>query len=214
MAPDYYWYYAHEGTGITDADDGRQYESKLYALLQGIDAEKGAHLRYEAHADYMDSTSVFDVHAKDGVFFSDRVTKVKGAEGRKGTFFKDGTTYVLNPDKKTGSVATTIGGSIISGNVLMLDELYQLIYTMARRGDWLEEERELDGVKYAAEVFPETAYKPETVFFYDKDGALVHVLEGAPLLAKDMGETLYTVRAIDDKVDAALLDISAYTITK
>ncbi len=211
MGDNYYWYLAHEGTGISDPEAGRQFDSMLYAVCSGIDGKSGAHLSYECHSDYMDSTSIYDVHSKDGLFYSGKTVKVSGNEGRTATFFKDGTVYLLYPDEMKGSVATTASAGV-SGNMMLLDDLYQTVYTMAQRGDYTVGTRDVDGVTYKVEVFPETDYKAETVFYFDDAGKLVHVLEGAPKLAPDLGESFYTVKAIDTAVNDSLFDISGYTI--
>lgn len=214
MGENYYFYYAHEGTGIAGEEAGRQTESMLYALRADIDAEAGAHLNYEYHSDYMDSTSAFDVHAKAGVYYSERVTRAAGYEQRSAAFYKDGDTYVLYPDKLQGSIATSVTTDIITKNVLMLDSLYQLIYTMSLRGDYTVETRELEGEEYTVEVFPATEYKAEAAFYFNEEGELLHVLTGAPKLSPELGETFYTIHAIDTEADETLFDISAYKITK
>ena len=212
MGQDYYWYLAHEGTGIADADAARRYESMLYALCESIDGSAGAHLSYECHTDYMDSTSVFDVHARDGIFYSGRITKAGGYERQSATFFKDGAVYMLYPKELKGSIATETSSSIITGNPLLLDDLYQLVYTMAQRGDYTVEKRELEGESFTVEVFPATAYKPEAAFYFTEEGDLAYILEGASPLTPDMGETAYTIRAIDTETDDTLFDISGYKI--
>ena len=213
MGDNYYWYLAHEATGIT-ADSSKSKDSLIYAVCEKIDANAGAHLSYEYHSDYMDSTSVFDVHAKDGILYSAKTVKVSGAEGLTVTFFKDGTAYVLDPDDMTGMVATTTSSGIAQDNVLLLDDLYQEIYMMSKRGNYETETREVDGTEYQVEVFPATDYSPETAFYFDADGTLVHVLRGAPVSMPDLGERFYTIHSIDTDVDESLFDISGYEITE
>ena len=162
----------------------------------------------------MDSTSILDVQAKDGQYYSLRTTKAGGYEQLSATLYKDGKSYVLYPDEKRGNVALAYSSSLLTDNILLMDELFKDIYTCAFRKDFTEETRELEGVRYTAEVFPAQDYSAETVFFYDDAGKLVHVLKGAPVIMPDLGETFYTVRAIDGKVDEALFDISGYTITE
>ena len=77
-----------------------------------------------------------------------------------------------------------------------------------------EAERELDGVKYLVEFFPAEEYTEEAAFFFDEEGQLVHILVGAPQAAPSMGETFYTIQVPDDKVDEALFELKAYTVSK
>lgn len=212
MAEDYYWLFAHEATGVVDEEAARMAASKVHALYERIDGNSGAHLNYEFHTDYLDATSIRDVHARNGIYYSARTVETGGVSVPSASGFQDGTAYVLYPDKKTGTVATTTGSSLISGNVLLLDELYQEIYAMAQRGDYTVETREVDGVSYTCEVFPESSYEAETVFCYDEAGTLVHVLKAPSPMFPDLGETVYTIHAIDASVDDALLDFSGYTI--
>jgi hypothetical protein len=194
--------------------DGAAPDSRLYKLYKEIDANAGSHLSYEFHSDYLDSTSVFDVHARDGKYFSKRVTKAKGLEQMNATCFLDGTAYVLYPDELRGNVATTTSSGIIKNNVLMMDDLYKAVYARAQRTDFSVETRELDGKTFTVEVFPATAYKEEAAFYFDEAGQLIHVTEAAPKLAPEMGETFYTVHKIDTAVDDSLFDLCAYTISQ
>ena len=210
-----YLYLAREGV---DLKDFRPWDhstgSRTAAIYKGVDAKKGAHLDYEFHADYMDSTSILDVHAKDGMYYSGRVTKAGGYEQPSATLYRDGKAYNLYPDEKRGTVALSYSSSLLTENILLMDELFKEIYECAFRKDFTEEKRELEGVQYTAEVFPAQDYSAEAVFFYDDAGRLVHVLVGPPVYMPDFGETFYTVRSIDDKVDETLFDLSGYTITE
>ena len=208
MGENYYWYFMHESVNPNAGKPA----SMLSKLFDEIDPMAGAHLSYEYHADYLDSTSIFDVHAKDGAYFSLRTTIVSGHEGVKAECFLDGTVYVLYPDENRGSVATTVSLSMLNNNVLMLDDCYKAMHSRILRKDYTVEERELDGKKYTAEVFPTSGNSPEAVFYYDETGKLTHILEGAPVIMPDMGETFYTIHSFDDAVDSSLFDLSGYTI--
>ena len=207
----YTGYFGQEGA---DTDWYLAPDSRLFKLYDGIDAIAGAHLSYTLHTEYLDSTSIYDVHTKDGVYYSGRTTQVSGYEDRTATFFKDGTAYVLSPDDMTATVATSTGSSLIANNVLLMDSLYSLISGRAKSMDFTVETRELNGVQYSADVYPATEYKAETAFLFDDDGNLVGCIEGPPVLqtAAEIGESVYTVAAIDGAVDAALLDISTYQV--
>ena len=207
----YTGYFGQEGA---DVDYYLAPDTRLFALYDSIDANAGAHLNYTLHTDYLDSTSVYDVHTKDGVYYSGRTTQVSGYEDRTANFFKDGTAYVLDPDSMTATVATTTGSAALANNVLLMDSLYSLISGRAKSMDFTVETRELDGVTYSADVYPESGYRAEAAFLFDDDGRLVGCIEGPPVVqtAVEIGESVYTVGSIDTAVDPALLDISAYQI--
>lgn len=179
-------------------------DTKTAAFYNGIDSTAGAHLNYELHLNSMDSDQVYDVHAKDGVYYSDRTTKVSGVEDETITVFKEGKAYNLDPKDKTGVVATQTDSSIVTANPLLMDSLYSLLWSMAQNSEFTEEERELDGKTYTAEIFAEDGINPETVLYFDGDGKLVCVEAG--------GDMTYTVHAVDEKADESLFDISAYEI--
>ncbi|MBO6149690.1 MAG: hypothetical protein J6O43_00805 [Clostridium sp.] len=179
-------------------------DTKTAAFYNGIDSTAGAHLNYELHLDSMDSDQVFDVHAKDGVYYSDCTTKVSGVENEKITFFQDGKAYNLDPKDKTGVVATQTDSEIVTSNPLLMDSLYSLLWSMAQNSEAAAEERELDGKTYDAEVFAADGINPETVLYFDEAGSLVCVKAG--------DDMTYTIHSIDENADDSLFDISAYEI--
>ena len=191
-------------------------DSRLYALWSDLDTAAGVHLNYDRHVDYMDSDQSFDVHGKDGVYYSHRTTYVSGYENTVVTFFRDGTAYNLYPKDMTGVIATTTTSSYIAENIMSMDNLYSDIRQYAQKTDYTEETRELDGVSYTAEVFPATEYTPEAAFYFNDDGELAYYIAGAPVVesAIDIGESVYTIHTIDDAVDEALFDISGYDIAE
>ena len=205
----YVYYYGQAGA---DQDAVLRPDTKLFALYDSIDAKAGAHLQYSVHTDYMDSTSRFDVHVRDGVYYSSRTTEVSGYEDTKVTFFRDGTAYLLDPAQMTLSVATTTASSLVRDNVLMMDQLYSAIFSHARGTDFTEETRELDGVTCQVYVYPATDYQAEASFWFDEEGNLVRYEEGAPVIETtiELGESVYTVGGIDTAVDESLFDISGY----
>ena len=189
-------------------------DSMLYALWDGLDTKKGVHLEYDMHTDYLDADQSYDVHGKDGVYYSRRTTQVSGFENTMVTFFRDGTAYNLYPKDMTGIIATTTSSSYIRDNVMLMDHLFSDIHSYAQRKDYTTEKRELDGVSYTVEMFPATDSTAEAAFCFDADGQLAFCFEGAPVIktAVEIGKTVYTVRVIDEAVNAALFDISGYTI--
>ena len=214
MAPGYYMYFARAGVDtagyvVGDHSPG----SMLYDIYKSMDANKGAHLSYDYHSDYMDSLSTFDVHTRNGVYFSLRTTRAGDYEQLNANCFKDGNSYVLYPNEMRGTLATSTSSSIITDNVLMLDDLYSVIYQRVLRTDFTVESRELEGASYTAEIYPGQDYMQEAAFYYDEAGQLVHILVDAPQMAPELGETFYTIYAIDEAVNDALFDISEYTIT-
>lgn len=214
MAPGYYMCFARTGVDTAGyAVRDHSPSSMLYGIYKSMDANKGAHLSYDYHSDYMDSLSTFDVHTRNGVLFSLRKTQSGGYEQLNANCFKDGKSYVLYPNEMRGTLAASTSSGIITENVLMLDDLYGVIYQRALRSDFTVESRELEGVSYTVEVYPGQGYVQEAAFYYDETGQLIHVLVGAPQTAPELGETFYTIYAIDEAVNDALFDISGYTIT-
>ena len=213
MSAGFYLYFAREGMDTADFKISvHAPDTKLYQSFRSIDAEKGSHLSYEYHSDYMDSTSIFDVHAKGDKLFSLRTTKVSGYEQRSATAYVDGTSYMLYPDEMKGSAVMSVPLSMLMDNVLMLDDCYKTIFQSAMRSDCSEETREVDGVSYSVEVFPAQDYTPETAYYFDGDRKLVHILSGAPVMMPDLGETFYTIHGVDTAVDESLFDLSGYAI--
>lgn len=210
-----YYYFARKDADTKDfKTSGHPTGSLLYKAFSAIDQDKGAHLRYSYHSDYLDSSSSFDSHAKGSDIIIMRITKAKGYEQMTASMTKDGTVYQLYPSEKKGSVLIASMPSFSLLSVMQQDELYRAMATRAMRTDYKVEQREVDGVKYQVEVYPAQDYYAEAAFYFDKDGQLVHVLEGAPVSMPSMGETFYTVTAIDDKVNESLFDISTYKIDK
>jgi hypothetical protein len=132
------------------------------------------------------------------------------------TVFRDNTAYNLDPEKKTGVIATTVSSSYFADNIERLDSLYSDIWTYAHEKDCTEETREKDGVTYNVEYFPAGEYTAECAFYFDENGQLVYVEKGAPVIEglQDIGTSTYTIKAIDNEVDEALFDISGYEITE
>ena len=191
-------------------------DSRLYALWESLDTEVGVHMSYDRHTDYMDADQSFEVHGKDGVYYSLRTTNVSGFESATITFFRDGTAYNLDPEDMTGIIATTTTSSYIMANIMSMDSLYSDIQSYAQRTDYTEETREMDGASYTVEVFPATDYTPEAAFYFDDAGQLAYYIAGAPVIesAIEIGESVYTIHTIDDAVDEALFDISGYEISE
>lgn len=191
-------------------------DSRLYKLWSALDAEKGVHLNYELYVESMDALQEYDVHCKDGVFYSSRTTKAMGFEGTVVTICKDGEVLNLYPKDKTGNFVMEMNFQVLKDNPLLMDKLYSLINGRVKELNYTTEEREFDGGKLEAEVYPtDGVYLPEDVFFYDKDGKLVGCINGAPVKdTMEIGDLVYTIKVIDDKVDESLFDISGYTIER
>ena len=189
--------------------------SLLYALWESLDTNAGIHLRYDMHVDYMDADQSYDVHGKDGVYYSRRTTLVSGFENTLVTFFRDGTAYNLDPEDMTGVIATTTDSSYIAENIMLMDSLLSDIHSYAQRKDYTAEAREVDGVSYTVELFPATSTAAEAAFYFRADGQLAFCYKGAPVVETgvEIGETVYTVYAIDGAVNEDLFDISGYTIS-
>ena len=189
-------------------------KTKLDYILDGIDPVAGAHLRYQRRLDALNTVQDYDVYAKDGVYYSARTTKVDGAESTLVTFIKDGKVYNLYPDKKTGNYVTDLPLSVTNDNILLMDDLFSEMRMASVRTDQVEEDREIEGTSFPAEVYPQTEYTSETVFYFAEDGTLAYCYTAAPVIesAAYVGDSLYTVESIDGEVFESLFDISAYTI--
>ena len=189
-------------------------DSLLYALWSGLDPRAGIHLHYEVHRDYMDSTQIYDVHSKDGTYYSERTTLVSGYESTTITFFQDGVAYNLDPADHTGIIATQTTSSVMTENIMGMDSLYSDIRARAEETDYTEETREVEGRSYRVEVYPAESYQGESAFYFDDQGQLAFYLESPSEDASmDLGESFYTIYEISDHVNDSLLDISGYTIT-
>ena len=199
-----------------EAYNNRKPDSRLEAFLDELDVTKGIHLNYELIAEAKDSVQYYDVHAKGTTYYSDRRTVVSGKENEIVTFIGDGGGYNLDPKKKTGTYVTSATATSLAKNVIMMDGLYSDIWTRAGEADFTVETREEGGVSYTAEVYPADAYRPEAEFWFDDDGMLVKYIKGVPVVEvlKDLGETVYVIHAVDDKVDEKLFDISEYKIAE
>ena len=189
-------------------------KTALGLVLGGIDPVAGAHLRYQRRINALDTAQEYDVYAKDGVYYSARTTKTAGAQSTVITFIKDGKVYNLYPDKKTGNYVTDLPLSITNEKIQLMDDLYSEMRMISMRTDHIEEERKIEGASFPAEVYPQTDYDPETVFYFADDGSLAYCYTAAPVVesAAYIGDILYTVESIDGEVDESLFDISSYEI--
>ena len=194
IIPAYFLYFAHKDADTEGFETGgHPTGSKLYAFYRSMNVEKGVRLRYQYHTDYMDTMSVVETHARGENFYELKTQRLMGYEQASATLYRDGIVYLLYPDKMTGSEVMPVSLSLLGGDVLQLDDLCKVIGSCFMRKDFTEEERELDGETWTVEVFPADETTEEAVFFYDRDGKLVHVLVGAPKLMPDLGETFYKI---------------------
>ena len=183
--------------------------SQLYGLFLTLDTDAGVHLRYDVDLEYMNAHQSYDVHSKGGVYYSYRTSRVGSLEGGSVTFFKDGAAYNLDPEKHTGTLVTTTSSSVITENVLRMDRFYAAISANASKTAYQQETREVDGVAYAVEVFPaQNEYESDAAFYFDEAGNLRFYQEINPTL----GESFYTLLALDGAVDEGLFDLSGYAI--
>ena len=207
-----YLYFAREGVDTKDfTTSGHPTDSLLYAFFSKLDSEKGVHLHYQRHVDYMDATTVFDAHAKGESYYALETTSVKGYSSDKATLYKDGTVYLLYPKEKKGSTVMPVSLKLLGGEVLMMDDLYKALTPRCTRTDFTVEERKLDGKTFTVELYPARDYTEQAAFYFDRDGQLVHVLVGTkdtPLV----GESFFTVDPPDGKVDEKLFTTDGYTL--
>lgn len=189
-------------------------KNKLGAVLKDIDPVAGAHLHYQLRLDALNAVQEYDVQSKEGRYYSSRTTKVGDFESTMITCITDGKVYNLYPEEMTGTYIMDLPLSISDKDLLLMDSLYSEMRMAAPRTDFTEEEREVEGTAYPAEVFPQTDSAPETVFYFADDGTLAYCFKGTPLVeaAEYIGESFYTIEIIDTAIDESLFDISAYTL--
>ena len=191
-------------------------DTRLGALVAGMDIEKGIHLHYEMKVESMGAVQELDVYAKGTKYYSLRKTTVSGTESKMVVLYLDGKAYNLYPDEKTGSFVTETDPSLIGNNVLLMDSLYSSMFNNATMTEFTQEQREIDGVSYSADIYAPTDYYPEAVYCFTEDGQLARLIQGAPVIESlaEMGGTTYNIYAIDDQVDESLFDLSGYNIAE
>ena len=208
----YTFYYGREGA---DTEAYLAPGSRLFVLYNSIDAQAGAHLSYRLHTDFMDANSIYDVHAKDGAYYSAATVQASGYESTTATFYKDGTVYSLNLGSMTGMSVMSVPSSLLANNPLTMDTLYAAIQRRAVRSDFTTETRDVDGVSYTVDIYPAGSYEAEGAIYFDDAGNLVRYVEGPPVIETgiDIGESVYTIDSIDTAVNESLFDISGYQIS-
>jgi len=187
-------------------------DSKLFALYESLKPDEGIHLNYEVSIEKMDQDSGYDVHIKGDKYYSRfSLLDEKYKDFDTVTFFENGNLYTLQVREKTGILASTINYEYVRNNVAMMDQLYSAIAQRAPGLEYTEEEREFEGEKYFAEIYPAepSGYPSEAVFLFDEDGNLAYYIV---TLSDTLGESVYRIHAIDSEVDESLLDISDYAI--
>ena len=195
---------------------GKIADTRLGALVAGMDTGKGIHLHYEMKVESMGAVQELDVYAKGTKYYSLRTTTVAGTESKMVVLYLDGKAYNLYPDEKTGSFVTKTDPSLIGNNVLLMDSLYSSMFNNATMTEFTQEQREIDGVSYSADIYAPTDYYPEAVYCFTEDGQLARLIQGAPVIESlaEMGGTTYNIYAIDDQVDESLFDLSGYNIAE
>ena len=190
-------------------------ESKLYKLWETIDPSKGVHLKYSRYNNYYDTAQGYDVHIRDGVYYSRCETVASGKIKVMITFIdKDRKVYNLYPDEMRGTYVTEYPEFMGADGVMMMDDLLADISHRVTVSDYSEETMELDGGIFEAEIFDAESSYPMGIFLFGKDGRLeTCVMDKDPEKEEaDIEDAVYTIDAIDDKVDESLLDISGYQI--
>lgn len=189
-------------------------KTKLDFVVDSIDPIAGAHLRYQRRMDAIGAVQEIDVYVRDGVYYSSKTTKAAGEEATVVTYIENGKAYNLYPEEMTGNYVTEVPLSVTKADLLLMDDLYSEMRMAADRTDLTEEDREFEGKAYPAEVYPETEYRAETIFYFEEDGSLAYCTTAtSPIeLAAYIGESVFTVEIIDTTIDDSLFDISAYTI--
>ena len=185
-------------------------DSLLQSLWKSIDTDGPVHLKYDLNVEKTGVEQSHEVNCRKDVYSG----RQKTANSDIITFIIDGMVYNLYPDKMTGIFVTPLASSDLQISLLMMDTLYADIAQLSSVKDFTTETREMNGVSYTAEVFPAAEYRPESAFYFDNAGKLAYYVKGAPILASgaDLGESVFTIYAIDDEVDESALDASRYEI--
>ena len=74
-----------------------------------------------------------------------------------------------------------ISSGLASADVMLMDSLYNAMFTCAQLMEYTVEDREMEGESFSVEVFPGNDYQPETAFYYDGSGTLRCCVEAPPL---------------------------------
>ena len=209
---------ASSDSGSSSASDSSassaQSGSLMRAFLESIDSKGGAHLQYEVREESLGSINTYDVYARNGMYASVCTTKLDDVEQTMITAMINGKVYNLYPSDMHGTLVSDSVPSSVASDPLTLDDLYNNMVLFSRVKEYTVEQRELDGKTYTVEVFsPYTQGSGNAAFYFDDNGNLVHYERGAMESGSGkIGGWTYTVKAIDDKIDPTVFELSAYTI--
>ena len=188
-------------------------DTRLYAAWAAMDQNAGVHMAYEMKTQTPEATTVYDVHVKNGIYYSRRTTQTSYGDSTTITFFQDGKAMNLYPEDMTGKVVTQTDSADVTQNILGMDSLYSAMSYRASQTSFIEETRDVDGKSYTVDVYPADDYHPETAFYFNEDGSLACCQQSAwTYNGTEMGEIFYTISSIDGSADESLFDISGYSI--
>ena len=228
-----YLYYAQEGADLSayelmtveeiqkqfaennaEAKDPRS-GTLLYDLWSTMSGSKGIHLRYNRYIDYLGSSQDYDVHFKDGVYYSCCTTTVSGLTSTMITFVdKDKKVYNLYPDRMEGNYVMDLPDILGPDGAALMDDLLKDIETRVRDEKVSKETMDLGEATYEAEIFAKDDLNPQAVFLFEQDGRLAYYLTDKDPSddEADLQDSVFTIDVIDDQVDESLFDISGYAI--
>lgn len=190
--------------------------TRLYMVWQSLDQDAGIHMSYSESRPAMGMEKKYEVFCKNKRYCSSETTSMYGYSRTSWTYCQDGKVYSLDPEKRTAQQITEIYLSEVNERIFLMDPVLREIYKRLKEGGGTTGVREVNGVSYAAEIFPASEYSPEVAFCFTEDGRFAYYLEGAPVIEafSYQGETIREIHSIDRQVDESLLDISGYTVTR
>lgn len=168
-------------------------------------------MEYTESNESMGSEAVVDAQGMGPSYYSKKTMKVSNAEDTTITVMLDGVAINLNEDDKTGKVATSTTSSVFK-DAMMMDDVYLAISTCAKKSPSSTEEGEMNGKTFTVETYSQSTGSDDK-FYFNKKGKLVYYVKGAIKAGKtEIGETVYKIETLNDKVNESLFDVSDYDI--
>ena len=159
----------------------------------------------------LNATLIYESQGKGGLYYNCRTTQISEFESSTLTLYRDRTAYSLDPEEKKATVVTTMSSNLFDDNAMLMDDLYVALRSRSDETEYTEETREVEGVSYAVEVYPESNTRAEEAFYFDESGRLAYYLKSARMAGSvEIEEAFYTIHAIDSEVNETLFDLADY----
>ena len=160
--------------------------TRLYMIWQSLDQDAGIHLSYSESRPAMGMEKKHEVFSKNKRYCASETTSMYGYSRTSWTYCQDGKVYSLDPEKRTAQQITEIYLSEVNERIFLMDPVLREIYKRLKEGGGTTGVREVNGVSYAAEIFPASEYSPEVAFCFTEDGRFAYYLEGALSLRRSL----------------------------